>query len=75
MEQEAVGWCVELETPLDIGEEAPLEVVAGAPLELSGERERTDWDWDGKGVASSERGRGVGLWRRIFRRQQLWGTL
>ena len=63
MEQEAVGWCVELRTPLDISEEAPLKVVAGAPLELAGERERTGWAWAGKGVASSGRGRGVGLWR------------
>ena len=61
MEQEAVGWCVELETPLDIGEEAPLEVVAESPLDLAGDRERMVWALAaGMAVSSSGRGRGVG---------------
>ena len=59
VEQEAAGRWVELETLLDIGEEAPLEVVIGAPLELAGEWERTGWARAGKCVASSGRGRGV----------------
>ena len=47
-------------TPLEIGEEAPLEVVAGAPLDLAGEWELMAWDLaDGMAFASSERGRGV----------------
>ena len=48
VEQEAVGRWVELETP--------LEVVVEAPLELSGERERMGWARPGKGDASSGRG-------------------
>ena len=60
MEQEAAGRWVAWETPLEIGEEAPLEVVVGVPLELAGERERMGWAWDEKDVASSGRGHGVG---------------
>ena len=60
MEQEAAGRWVTWEKPLEIGEEAPLEVVVGAPLDLAGEQERKGWARDGKDVASSGRGRGVG---------------
>ena len=46
---------------MDIGEEAPLEVVAEAPLEMVGERERMVWDLAvGMAVSSSGRGRGFG---------------
>ena len=60
MEQGASGrWEVEA-TPLEIGEEAPLEVVAGSPLALVGERERMVWALAaGMTVASSGRGCGV----------------
>ena len=45
---------------MDIGNEAHLEVVAGAPLELVGERERMVWDLAaGMAVSSSGRGHGV----------------
>ena len=60
MEQEAAGRWLVWDTPLEIGEEAPFEVVVEAPLELAREREQTGWAWDGKDVASSGRGRGVG---------------
>ena len=57
MEQEAAGRWVAWETPLEIGEEAPLEVVVGAPLDLTGEREREreqmGWARSEKNVASS----------------------
>ena len=55
------GWAVGgLGAPLEIGEEAPLEVVAGSPLELAGEREQMVWALAaGMDVASSGRGRGV----------------
>ena len=47
-------------TPLDIGEEAPLEVINGDHLDLAGERERMVWDLAaGMAVASSGRSRGV----------------
>ena len=58
VEQKAAGRWVELRTPLDIGEEASLEVVVGATLELAGEQEQTGWARTGKGVTSSRRGRG-----------------
>ena len=46
---------------MEIGEEAPLEVVAEAPSELMGERERMVWALSiGMVVSSSGRGRGVG---------------
>ena len=38
VEREVDGRWVELETPLEIGKEASLEVVVGTPLELVGER-------------------------------------
>ena len=45
---------------MEIGEEAPLEVVAEAPLELVGERERMWWALVvGMVVSSCGRGRGV----------------
>ena len=45
---------------MEIGEEAPLEVVAGATLVLAGERERTVWVIVAKmAVSSYGRGRGV----------------
>ena len=48
---------------LEIGEEAPLEVVAGATLVLAGERERTVWVIVAKmDVSSYGRGRGVVSW-------------
>ena len=43
MEQEAAGRWVAWETPLEIGKEAPLGVVVGAPLELAGERDKMGW--------------------------------
>ena len=47
-------------TPLEIGEEATLEVVAGSPLDMGGERERMVWALTaGMAVSSSVRGRGV----------------
>ena len=52
MDQEATGLWVALETPLEIGEEAPLEMAE--------EREGRGGDGAGKGVASSGRGSGVG---------------
>ena len=61
VEREAAGRWLELETPLKIGKEAPLEVVVGVPLKLAGERERTGLARAGKGVASSGRGRRVNL--------------
>ena len=60
MEQEVAGRWVAWETPLEIGKEAPLELVVGTLLELAGEREQTGWARAGKDVASSGRGRGVG---------------
>ena len=45
---------------MEIGEEALLEAVAGAPLELVGKQEQMVWDLDaGLAVSSSGRGRGV----------------
>ena len=56
----AVGWWEAEATPLEIGEEAPLEEVAGSPLELVGERERMVWALAaGMDVSSSVRGRRV----------------
>ena len=60
MDQEAAERWVAWETPLEIGEEALLEVVVGTPLGLEGDQERTGRARDGKDVASSGRGRGVG---------------
>ena len=46
---------------MGIGEEAPLEVVAEAPLELVGEQDRMVWDLAVEMVVSSSGiGRGVG---------------
>ena len=44
-------------TLLEIGKEAPLEVIAEAPLELEGERERM-WGALVVGVVASSSGRG-----------------
>ena len=60
MEQEAACRWVAWETPLEIGEEAPLEMVFGAPLDMAGEWDRTGWARAGMDVSSSGRGRGVG---------------
>ena len=47
---------------MDMGEEAPLEVVAEAPLELEGEKERM-WGALAVGMVSSSSGRGCGVGR------------
>ena len=53
-------------TPLEIGKEAPLELVGG--------RERMVWAIAaGMDVSSSGRGRGVGLWLQSIRLEQRWG--
>ena len=42
---------------MEIGEEASLEAIAGAPLELAGERERVVWAHaTGMAISSSRRG-------------------
>ena len=42
---------------MEIGEEAPLDVVDGAPLDMVGERERIVWAL-AAGMAVSRSGRG-----------------
>ena len=59
-DQEASGRWVAWEKPLEIGDEAPLEVVVGELLELVGERDRTGWALARNGVASSGRSRRFG---------------
>ena len=60
VEQGSAGWWEVEATPLDIGKEASLEVVAEAPLDLEGGQERM-WGYLEVGLvaSSSERGRGV----------------